>query len=957
MTGTKVDMNELHQKILTYLKNRSLIKKQVQNNKEEEKKVVNIKEKEVANIKEKEVKVVNIKEEVKSVNIKVVNIKEEIKKQEITEEIIKEYNIIIELANSAQIFLNKHKNIKIKMCTNKPCTRKICNFAHSLSDMKLLPHIELFNKYVLELANDNEKSKTLFTWIYKIFRDTYHLYNSEISCSLPKTYKQILIIINNLLYKCEDKYYILKSIYNTITLDKYYPSNFDQFICILMFINLFGQKHLDCLNSKCTFASNCNHNCKHFGPTLYLCFNCINNKQLKCNLQNDPLCVHFIFPMFENIKPSKPISGMSSEFNIKFLPSYMKQKKSVTQNEVDIYLLDYQKYSYIKKMVCKTLSNNILVNDLTYIGYKYIYYRRNFNDKNQNPMNIFEWLKNQLVLSKLKINKIEDNIKKNEELLENAENDNNIKNIIKYQNKLYTLKTSVLPSYNNQKKNIKCDINILNFLINNSTSNYLIARSICRCVSLELQDFFPIEVVDLFIKEEKFKNSMIPFREILKEFLKLKLLNFHIPIQSILDKEFPPITSDLFDETIIEIQNIISIRRNELKLIAYKKFLNLFDKFNISNMPLFDIKPNIKSYKIQEIQDFLYKGALLHYFPKPHVKENYYKNFIDINITIDDILTCFNSYQYENIEDFITIYKKKDKLSSEIYRFNKIQNKEKENEINLLKDKVEISESTEIVINKTNKEKKQDKKKRAEELMNNINKSNININIIINPLEKELNDIYKNIINLNKIKELDDINLIIGNIKITIKNILYFKIEYISKYFNIINSIIIISKEEIKEIDKNDDDFYTDNWIKKENDVDSCSSESSDDLTNYIENKITKPKQMTFNERKKLVMENRKKLESIQINSKTNKKSNQDLEQNALNELLKKYDVSFITKQMILEEVKKIINDRRTASINKRKELLNKEKLELKKNKKIYKNINPKDAYTIETQLMNKILK
>ena len=93
------------------------------------------------------------------------------------------------------------------------------------------------------------------------------------------------------------------------------------------------------------------------------------------------------------------------------------------------------------------------------------------------------------------------------------------------------------------------------------------------------------------------------------------------------------------------------------------------------------------------------------------------------------------------------------------------------------------------------------------------------------------------------------------------------------------------------------------------------------------------------------------------INSKTNKKANQDLEQNALNELLKKHDVSFITKQMILEEVKKNINDRRIASINKRKELLNKEKLELKKNKKIYKNINPKDAYTIETQLMDKILK
>jgi hypothetical protein len=857
-------------------------------------------------------------------------------------------DIILRIAETAKTCIEKHQNIKIKMCTNKPCTRKICNFAHSLSDIKLLPHITLFNTYISELTSDNEKNKKLFEWISNIITSTYDLYSSVILCTNPKSYKQILGIINNLLYKCEDKYIILHNIYNRITPEKYSPSNFDinfdQFRCILMFINLFGQKHLDCLNTKCIFGSNCNYNCKKFGSIIHLCFNCFNNKQLKCNKDN-PLCFHFNFSTIENIKKPKHTSGMSSEYNIKFLPLYMKEKKTITQNEINMYLQsDCDKYNYIKKMVCKTLSSTILAKDLTYIGYKYIYYRRNFNDKN--PMNILEWLTNQLVFLKIKINKIEDNIKKNEQLLEIAENDNNVKNIIKFKNKLDILKNNILSTCNNQKQNIKSDINILCFLINNSNSSYQIARSICRCVSSELQDFFPLEVVELFIKEEKFKNSMIPFREILKEFSKLKLLDFHIPIETILNKEFPVITSDLFDETVIEIQNIISIRRNELKLIAYKKFLNLFDKFNISNMPLFNIQPNMENYKIQEIQDFLYKGALLHYFPKPYIKENYHKNFTDIDLSIDNILTYFINYQYENIEDYITVFKKKDTLSSEINRWNKIINKEKE--INIFKEKLQI---TEIIItnNKTNKQKKQEKKNRAEELMKNIKTNNIKI-IITDTLEIELDIIYNNIINLNKIKELNNINLIIGNIKITIKNILYFKIKYISKYFDIIKKIYIITNDINNNINNNDD-FYDDNWITKENDSDKLSESSNDSLEITNDEESYKSKQMTFNERKKLVIENRKRLALIQTNSKINKNSNKELEQNALNELLKIYDSSFITKQMILQEVKKLINDRRIASLNKRKELLNKEKLELKKNKKIYENYS-EDAYTIESKLL-----
>ena len=865
-------------------------------------------------------------------------------------------NIITEIATSAQIFINEHKNLKIKMCTNKPCLRKICNFAHTLSDMKLLPHIALFNKYALELSINNENIILIFNWVNNIFINTFNIYSSLILCTLPKNYKQLLIIINNILYKYENKNLLLLEIYNTIKKENYSPSNsdisFDQFKFILMFINLFGQKHFDCLNKKCTFASNCNHNCKNFGPILHLCFNCINNKQLKCNSQNDSLCIHFTFPIFENVKKyQKRKSGMSSEYNIKFSPN-TKHKIPITQNEIDMYLLEEcNKYNYIKKIVCKTLSTNILINDLSYIGYKYIYYRRNNIDKNS--MNIIEWLKNQLSLSQLKIIKIEENIKKTQLLLENAEIENNMKNILKIQNKLYTLKNNMLVFSINQMKNIKCDLNILKFLINNSNSSYIIARSICRCVSNDLQDFFPIEVVELFRKEEKYKNSMIPFREILKELLKLKVLKFYTPIQSILDQEFPYITSDLFDETIIEIQNKISIRRNELKLITYKEFLKLFDKFNISNMPLFNNQSNMKEFKIEDIKDFLYKGALLHYFPKPFIKENYHKNFINVNISFNDILTYFINYKNEHNFGFITIFKKVNTLSSEIIRWNKIEYKENNN--NIIKEKIENIEINDNLIIKTNKQKKLDKKLRAEELMLNINKSN-NIKIIIDPLELELDEIYTNIIKLNKIKELSDINLNIGNTKITIKNILYFKIQFISKYFDIIRNIynkIIISEEKIN------DDFYDDNWITKENDSDnfsetcneSINDNSNEENKNIIE-ELDKPKQMTFIERKKLVLENRKKLASVQNISKINKNPNQELEQNAYNELLKKYDSSSITKQMISQEVKKLINERRIKSINKRKELLNKGRLEFEKNKNTYKNFGPKDAYTIEAHLL-----
>ena len=243
--------------------------------------------------------------------------------------------------------------------------------------------------------------------------------------------------------------------------------------------------------------------------------------------------------------------------------------------------------------------------------------------------------------------------------------------------------------------------------------------------------------------------------------------------------------------------------------------------------------------------------------------------------------------------------------------------------------------------------------------MLNINKSN-NIKIIIDPLELELDEIYTNIIKLNKIKELSDINLNIGNTKITIKNILYFKIQFISKYFDIIRNIynkIIISEE--KEEEKINDDFYDDNWITKENDSDnfsetcneSINDNSNEENKNIIE-ELDKPKQMTFIERKKLVLENRKKLASVQNISKINKNPNQELEQNAYNELLKKYDSSSITKQMISQEVKKLINERRIKSINKRKELLNKGRLEFEKNKNTYKNFGPKDAYTIEAHLL-----
>jgi hypothetical protein len=910
----------------------------------------------------------------KSVLKKVVPVKI-IKKQ-----IIKHDNHVTEIAKFAEFYINSDHSTKTRKCINTPCTRRVCNFAHSLSDIKLLPHIALFNKYAPEFAQNPELSYFVFLWILEILKSTYFIYSPYIDAlNIPETSKHVLITINKLLYKCESK---------TILYDIYTAANtyitFDQFKCILMFLNLFGQKHLPCINVKCTFAANCNHNCTKFGPIIYLCTNCLTYK--KCDLKDNKLCIHFVLPkLYTTVKPK---SGMSSEYNIKFLPTYMRNKIPISQNEIDIYLLyDCNKYNYIKKMMCKTLSTTISVTDLSITACKYIYYRRNCTEASiKNPMNILEWLSNQLVTAELKIAKIEEYINKTMLLLENAESDYNIRNIEKFQSKLYTLKNNSLPAAINQMRNIKSDIRILNYLRNKPDASYMVARSICRCVPHDLQDFFPIEIVELFMKEENFKNSMIPFREILKEFVKLKLLDFHVPIQLILDSEFPQITSDLYDETIIEIQKKIGIRRNELELISYKNILNLFDKIYISNMPLFINQSDMNSYTIQDMYNFIYKGGLLHYFPKPHVKENYRKNFLNREILVDDILTYFINYQYDHSDDnsgFITVFKKVNTLSSEIYRWTKVEIREKE--INDFKEKLKIIESVqnenenEKIITKTNKQKKDERKQRAIKLMKNINEPN-KVVITEDPLEIELNNIYENIIKLNKIEQLNYSNLTIGTIKITIKNMLYFKLQYISKYIETLkclcNDNIAIKIEPCKNvssIEETNDEFYNDNWITKDDNQSEISDDSSDTISDtssessdeVSDKKIIKPlieepvkvKQMTFAERKKLVMENRKKLAAVQVISKVNKNSNQEFEQIAINELSKQYDPSSITKQMIVIEVKKLITNRRITSINKRKDILTKERLEFEKNKNTYKNFGPKDAYTIETQLSSKLVK
>jgi hypothetical protein len=111
---------------------------------------------------------------------------------------------------------------------------------------------------------------------------------------------------------------------------------------------------------------------------------------------------------------------------------------------------------------------------------------------------------------------------------------------------------------------------------------------------------------------------------------------------------------------------------------------------------------------------------------------------------------------------------------------------------------------------------------------------------------------------------------------------------------------------------------------------------------------------MTFAERKKLVIENRKKLVNSQVTTKINKNSNKELEENVIKQLSNIHDPLLITKEMIKKEIKKIINERLINSKNKRKESLIKHH-SLLKNKLLVKNYEDKDALSIEIKLLSNV--